>query len=852
MKHTVEATTRRGLAKTMMAIVVGAAVLLAPMVATAAPMRPEQADSSALVIDGHGAGHGVGMSQWGAYGYAADQGWSAAQILDRFYGGTVSTSLDTTSTTVTVRLMRLDELQTAVVNTRAQLVVDGVDGGPWGSVVAREVTPGSYTVWARNDAVCPNTSDMLTAGWVVVATGKASVVVRPLTDTSVSAAYADLAGVCEPSGTVRSYRGIIRAVNGTDGSNHTVNEVPVEQYLRSVVASEMSPAWAARGSQALQAQAIASRTYALNEKRYSYARTCDMLCQSYPGAASRTGVNGAFRRNEWPSTDAAVTATVGVVRRLGSASGQLAYTMFSSSSGGYSASNGLGFPVVADAGDATPTNPYHSWTATVTYTAVTKAWPSIGTFTGITVAKRSGDGDWGGRVLAITVSGTAGSVTLTGDAFRRAVGMKSNWFSIRPESIPGGVDSSPPEPTTTVPVTTVPVTTVPVTTTPVTTVPAPSGASCGNRVPPSIDGSGIATAGSRFTPTAPRRVVDTRDGTGTSATPLGAGCTLVVRPGVAGGATAVAVNLVTVNASASGYLTAYPCRRARPLTSAVQSLTGRVVSGSAIVPLAADGTFCIYSSAATDVVVDVFGAFAPGAGSLFEPIAAARLLDTRTSGRLVGAGQVVRIATRGTAKAGADDSAVSLTVHALGGTGSGFVTLWPCDAPRPLASSLNITAGTPVSNAVEVATNTAGEVCAYSSTATHLMVDLQGWYGPSATTEFHAVVPYRLVDSRSATGWSGMLNPGASKRVGVAGSGGVPASGVRAAVFAVTTVGPGRAGYLTGFSCQTPLPAVSMLRYPASVNVAVSSTQMLCDAGDWCASASTSTNVVVDVNGWFG
>jgi hypothetical protein len=132
------------------------------------------------------------------------------------------------------------------------------------------------------------------------------------------------------------------------------------------------------------------------------------------------------------------------------------------------------------------------------------------------------------------------------------------------------------------------------------------------------------------------------------------------------------------------------------------------------------------------------------------------------------------------------------------------------------------------------------------------MVDLQGWYGPSATTEFHAVVPYRLVDSRSAAGWNGMLNPGASKRVGVAGSGGVPASGVRAAVIAVTTVGPGRAGYLTGFACQATLPAVSMLRYPASVNVAVSSTQMLSGAGDWCASASTSTNVVVDVNGWFG
>lgn len=348
------------------------------------------ADGAALTITGHGNGHGIGMSQWGAYGYAADHGWSASQILDHYYGGTVAGTTDATS--VTVRLMNLDDQQTAVVHDKGALVVDGVPGGPWRSVVAREVADRNYTVWARADVeLCPAASDAL-GGWTVVATGLASVTVRPQTDTSASADVADLAAVCEPSGKVRSYRGAIRAVNGTAGENRTVDEVPLEQYLRAVVATEMSASWAPKGSAALQAQAIAARSFGLAESRYSYAKTCDLICQSYPGAAWRPSLSAAYTRVEQPAVDVNVQATAGVVRRVGSTAGPIALTMFSSSSGGWTAASTLPFPAVADDGDDTAGNPYHRWTATVAVSTVEAAWPAIGSYTGVTVTLAVGPG----------------------------------------------------------------------------------------------------------------------------------------------------------------------------------------------------------------------------------------------------------------------------------------------------------------------------------------------------------------------------------------------------------------------------------------------------------------------------
>jgi SpoIID/LytB domain protein len=786
-------------------------VLVSALTGPLATARPVAAAGVPLVIDGHGNGHGIGMSQWGAYGYAADYGWTADQILDRYYGGTVAGTTDVTS--IAVRLMLLDDQQTAVVHDKGQVVVDGVPGGPWRSVVARETGPLSYTVWARSDAsVCPASGDSLASGWTQVASGLSSVRLRTQTDTSASADFGDLLAVCEPGGKVRSYRGVIRAVNGTAGENRTVNEAPLEQYLRPVVASEMSASWAPRGSQALRAQAIAARSYALAENRYSYAKTCDQICQFYPGAAWRTGVSGAYNRVEQSAVDTNVQSTAGMVRRIGSTSGAIALTMFSSSSGGWTAPSTLPFPAVEDLGDATAGNPHNRWTVTVDSGVLERAWPAIGTYTGVSKVVRNGFGDWGGRVVSITVVGTAGSVTLSGDSFRRAIGLRSDWFTLRG----AGTET------------------------------------CGNRNAPAVTGAYSPAAAARFTPVVPQRLIDTRVGTGTDAGRVLDGCTLVVRANLPVGTTAVSINVVTTDTVEVGYLTIYPCGTARPTTSVVQTRPGRVVSGSAVVPVAADGTFCVFTSTATNVVIDLNGSYSASGAARFEPIDPVRRLDSR-GGPFLAAGSVVRVGTRGASAAPSTNTAASITIHALDAKATGYVTAWPCDAAQPVASSANVNAGESSTTAADVAVSAGGEVCLFVSASMHLIVDLDGWFGPTGTADFRAVSPFRLVDTRNSIGWRGRFSADATRRIQAAGAGGLPgAPAVRALATQFTGATPAAAGYVTVHPCLVSTPNASSLVFRGGTNTAANVKTRVSASGEWCVLASAATDLIVDVSGWYG
>jgi stage II sporulation protein D len=157
--------------------------------------------------------------------------------------------------------------------------------------------------------------------------------------------------------------------------------------------------------------------------------TCDSVCQTYQGAATRNGLGAAVVAVEHPLSDPAVSLTAGMLLRT--AAGAPAHTMYAASTGGYTDVNAqLGFPAVPDAGDATALNPHHSWTVTVTAARIQAAYPSIGTYTGLTVLARNGLGELGGRVTSIRVEGTAASTTVTGDAFRSAFGLRSNWFVV--------------------------------------------------------------------------------------------------------------------------------------------------------------------------------------------------------------------------------------------------------------------------------------------------------------------------------------------------------------------------------------------------------------------------------------
>jgi SpoIID/LytB domain protein len=362
------------------------ALVAGPWFATA-PVAAASALPSSLAIVGHGWGHGRGMGQYGALGYAsAPFDWTSSQILSHYYGGT---TLAVTSTKMVS--VRLDELDGA----SSVMVAAPVGGG----------------LLLNGKAVhSPATISRTSSDQTVTATQGASP-----TDVVVSGPWS--------TGSSRSFAG---AVVVKAAVAQVWNVLPLDAYVEGVVPRESPASWPPA---ALQAQAVAARSYALAVLAAAPGAICDTTsCQVYGGDPAQ------YPSSDSANSNAAVTATSGRVLLCGSYApcgppGHVALTEFSSSSGGYTA--GGEFPPVVDAGDATPSNPNHDWTQSVATSAVQAAYGSaVGTVQAIAVTQRSGLGDLGGRVIQMVVSGSAGRITITGAQFAGAVGLRSDWFAI--------------------------------------------------------------------------------------------------------------------------------------------------------------------------------------------------------------------------------------------------------------------------------------------------------------------------------------------------------------------------------------------------------------------------------------
>jgi len=231
---------------------------------------------------------------------------------------------------------------------------------------------------------------------------------------------------CVSSSEQRYYRGELQAVHN-NGNQRTVNAVSVEAYLRAVVPLEMPASWASlgegAGANAVQTQAVSARSYALAEDRTSYAQTCDTIsCQVYGGRALRR--NGELSSNEHPSSNLAISDTSGVVRMRG---GEVARTEFSSSTGGWTA--GGVFPAVEDLGDAVDINPNHDWDRQIDVSQIEARWGGR-SLDRVFVSERNGLGQDGGRVFEVTFVFGDETFTTSGNDFRRAYGLKSDWFTV--------------------------------------------------------------------------------------------------------------------------------------------------------------------------------------------------------------------------------------------------------------------------------------------------------------------------------------------------------------------------------------------------------------------------------------
>jgi stage II sporulation protein D len=268
--------------------------------------QTSSAGASQLVIDGAGNGHGVGMSQEGALGYA-EHGWSYTAILSHYYTGTA--------------------IGQAPANTVVKVLVHG-----------------------------------------------------------------------------------------------KVKRIALETYVRGVVAAEVSSSWAMA---ALEAQAVASRTYAIT------AHAGGAKFDVYPDDRSQVYLG---RTAETTRTNAAVAATAGQVVTYG---GQPAIAYFFAGSGGHTESVQNAFPGstpqpwlvgVADPYDA---GPLHRWTVTMSFGAAASRLKGIvkGSFEGIEVIRRGTSP----RIVAAYVLGSRGRTPIGGPELARRLGLYDTWayFSVK-------------------------------------------------------------------------------------------------------------------------------------------------------------------------------------------------------------------------------------------------------------------------------------------------------------------------------------------------------------------------------------------------------------------------------------
>jgi stage II sporulation protein D len=344
-----------------------------------------------FVFTGHGWGHGVGMSQYGAYGYA-QRGWTAAQILDHYYPGTALGKAPVSQ----IRVLLADRKPALKLGSEVNYTV-------------RDATGRTYRVDGGVTLLKPS-QDVVLVG---------SQALTPPLDFRGSPG--------SPLSLTRPYRGRIQ-VDLVDGKLRAINVVGLEQYLYGVVPSEMPSSWA---PEALKAQAVAARSYALATRQVGapYDVFSDTRSQMYLGLA-----------HEDPATSAAVSATKGQVIL---SSGKVAYTYFYSTSGGRTESNanwgGTAVPYLVSVPDPYDTlSPYHDWGPTpVTGKTVVSALKLTGAITDMKTTRNNS-----GRVGSVDVLGLL-TTTVPGTKLRGALGLRSTWFDVGVLSLTAPVPNIP-------------------------------------------------------------------------------------------------------------------------------------------------------------------------------------------------------------------------------------------------------------------------------------------------------------------------------------------------------------------------------------------------------------------------
>ena len=365
-----------------------------------------------------------------------------------------------------------------------------------------------------------------------------------------------------------------------------------------------------------------------------------------------------------------------------------------------------------------------------------------------------------------------------------------------------------------------------------------------------------------FVPVSPCRIADTRNANGAFGGPAIAGGSSrdFAIPSSAcdipANAAAYSLNVAIVPGKTLGYLTVWPSGQSQPTVATLNSLDGRIKSNAAIVAAGSNGAISVFATDTTHVILDINGYFIPANGTTalaFYPLTPCRIADTRNPKGLLGGPSLAAKSTRtfpiteGACGVPASAKAYSLNFAVVPKGPLGYLTVWPAGQTQPLAASLNAVTGTVTANAVIVPSGIHGDIDVFTTDATDLVIDVNGYFAPPGQggLSMYTLTPCRVLDTRDAGGspFHGTMN------IIVSGTCAVPPA-ARAYVFNATVVPPGAFGYLTLWPQGTPQPVVSTLN---AVDGAITSNMAIVPTSNGSIEAfgPAATHLILDIFGYF-
>jgi hypothetical protein len=382
-------------------------------------------------------------------------------------------------------------------------------------------------------------------------------------------------------------------------------------------------------------------------------------------------------------------------------------------------------------------------------------------------------------------------------------------------------------------------------------------------IPPELRSTRSSLAPPGFEPITPLRVLDTRSGIGAPKGPLLLNdvIQLDLGPYVTDLSTSVVMNVTVTQPQAGGYLTVAPCDEPTPDASNLNFVVRQDVPNLVSVPLGFSGLVCFTSSASTHVIADLAGTFELDGGSLGTAVTPERILDTRngigSSATKLAAGTTRTLQIAGRAGVPASGvTAVTMNVTATGVDGDGYLTVFPCDQPKPDASNLNYVRGRDIPNLVTVKLSASGTVCLFATGTTHVIADVAMWFGAAGTDGFYDITPTRILDTRRPSP-VGFTSPASKVAAGqrrareVVAITGTSLADVHAVTMNVTVTGPAAGGYLTLYPCNATLPDASNLNFAVNQDIPNLVTVKVSSSNEVCFTPSADTHVIADVAGYF-